>query len=511
MLFNSYVFLFLFLPLSLIGYYLFVHLGKGTAAKLVLTAASLIFYAYANPVYLLILLGSILFNYALCQGIVYERKRTGGRRAFCNALLIAGIAGNLGLLFYFKYYDFFVENLNAVFGTSFVLKGVILPLGISFFTFQQIGYVVDVWKGEAKVCSFLDYMLFVSYFPKLTQGPITVHEELLPQLAGIGKTRFSSERFTAGIYLFTMGMVKKVLVADTFGKAADWGYSNVGSLTGTDSLLLILFYALQLYFDFSGYCQMARGLSWIFGLELPVNFRSPYKASNIVDFWKGWHITLNRFFTRYIYIPLGGNRKGRWRMYANLLFIFLLSGLWHGAGWNFILWGALHGVLYLFTRMWQLHRKRVEDGQPVLLGKKKKSSGSVSAGRIAGTFLTFAFCCCAWVFFRAESVSQALAVFERLLHGGFALPSVGLMEGFNLDEFWYILKLAHLDSLPFAQYYLGIAITIGTLLVVFFAPNADEKAERFRPTAWNAAVTAFLFLWCTFSLSGVSSFLYFQF
>ena len=270
MLFNSYVFLFLFLPLSLIGYYLFVHLEKGTAAKLVLTAASLIFYAYANPVYLLILLGSILFNYALCQGIVYERKRTGGRRAFCNALLVAGIAGNLGLLFYFKYYDFFVENLNAVFGTSFVLKGVILPLGISFFTFQQIGYVVDVWKGEAKVCSFLDYMLFVSYFPKLTQGPITVHEELLPQLAGIGKTRFSSERFTAGIYLFTMGMVKKVLVADTFGKAADWGYSNVGSLTGTDSLLLILFYALQLYFDFSGYCQMARGLSWIFGLELPV-------------------------------------------------------------------------------------------------------------------------------------------------------------------------------------------------------------------------------------------------
>ena len=227
MLFNSYVFLFLFLPLSLIGYYLFVHLEKGTAAKLVLTAASLIFYAYANPVYLLILLGSILFNYALCQGIVYERKRTGGRRAFCNALLVAGIAGNLGLLFYFKYYDFFVENLNAVFRTSFVLKGLILPLGISFFTFQQIGYVVDVWKGEAKVCSFLDYMLFVSYFPKLTQGPITVHEELLPQLAGIGKTRFSSERFTAGIYLFTMGMVKKVLVADTFGKAADWGYSNV--------------------------------------------------------------------------------------------------------------------------------------------------------------------------------------------------------------------------------------------------------------------------------------------
>ena len=260
-------------------------------------------------------------------------------------MMAAGVLCNLGILFYFKYFDFFIENVNAVFGTSFLLKGILLPLGISFFTFQQIGFLVDTYRGEIRECTFLDYALFVSFFPQLIAGPIVNHNEMMPQFDKIGKQKLDWDRFAGGVFLFTLGMVKKVLVADTFGKAVNWGYANVLNLSGVDSVLLILFYVLQLYFDFSGYCNMARGLGWLFGIEIPVNFNSPYKAVSIVDFWKRWHITLSRFFTKNVYIPLGGNRKGRGRMYFNLFLIYLLSGIWHGAGWTFVLWSVTQGAV----------------------------------------------------------------------------------------------------------------------------------------------------------------------
>ena len=289
----SYIFIFLFLPLCLGGFYLFSHWGKSVPARLWLTGFSLWFYGYFNPSYLLIMACSILFNYAVFRGMqLVEKKCPGWRRP----MMILGVAGNLAVLFYFKYYDFFVENVNAVFGTSFVLKGILLPLGISFFTFQQIGFVVDAYRGEVKNCTFLDYALFVSFFPQLIAGPIVSQSEMLPQFAQIGKKKADPEKFAAGIYLFTLGMVKKVLVADTFGLAVDWGYSNIPALSSVDSLLLIFFYSIQLYFDFSGYCDMARGLAWMFGMEIPVNFNSPYKAVNIIEFWRRWHITLSRFF-----------------------------------------------------------------------------------------------------------------------------------------------------------------------------------------------------------------------
>ena len=339
------------------------------------------FYGYFNPSYLLIMACSILFNYAVFRGMqLVEKKCPGWRRP----MMILGVAGNLAVLFYFKYYDFFVENVNAVFGTSFVLKGILLPLGISFFTFQQIGFVVDAYRGEVKNCTFLDYALFVSFFPQLIAGPIVSQSEMLPQFAQIGKKKADPEKFAAGIYLFTLGMVKKVLVADTFGLAVDWGYSNIPSLSFVDSLLLIFFYSIQLYFDFSGYCDMARGLAWMFGMEIPVNFNSPYKAVNIIEFWRRWHITLSRFFRQYVYIPLGGNRKGRPRMYANLILIFLLSGIWHGAGWTFVTWGAAQGILYIITRAWQLYRK--DHPKPV-------------SAPAAGTLFTFCYYSFACVFF----------------------------------------------------------------------------------------------------------------
>lgn len=503
MLFNSYIFIFLFLPLCLGGFYLFAHRGKSVPARLWLTGFSLWFYGYFNPSYLLIMICSILFNYAVFKGMELAGRKS---PKWHRPVMIFGVAANLAVLFYFKYYDFFVENVNAVFGTSFVLKGILLPLGISFFTFQQIGFVVDAYRGEVKNCSFLDYALFVSFFPQLIAGPIVSQSEMLPQFAQIGRKRLDLEKFTAGIYLFTLGMVKKVLVADTFGLAVDWGYSNIPALSSVDSLLLVFFYSIQLYFDFSGYCDMARGLAWLFGMEIPVNFNSPYKAVNIIDFWRRWHITLSRFFRQYVYIPLGGNRKGRPRMYANLILIFLLSGIWHGAGWTFVTWGAAQGVLYIITRACQLYRK------------DHPRSGTAAALRFphrltmaAGTLFTFCYYSFACVFFRSETMTQAFAVFRRLFTGGIALPAASFLEGFNLDEFWYVIKLLRLDSLPYSSLYLPAIIILGTLLVIFLAPNAGQCAERFRPRAWNALLTAFLFLWCVLSLSGVSSFLYFNF
>lgn len=502
MLFNSYIFLFLFLPFCLGGFYLFAHWGKAVPAKLWLTGFSLWFYGYFNPSYLLIMIFSILFNY-VCFRLINAAKANWSR-----IIMAAGVICNLGILFYFKYFDFFIENVNAVFGTSFLLKGILLPLGISFFTFQQIGFLVDTYRGEIRECSFLDYALFVSFFPQLIAGPIVNHNEMMPQFEKIGKQKLDWDRFAGGVFLFTLGMVKKVLVADTFGKAVSWGYANVLDLSGVDSALLILFYVLQLYFDFSGYCNMARGLGWLFGIEIPVNFNSPYKAVSIVDFWKRWHITLSRFFTKNVYIPLGGNRKGRGRMYFNLFLIYLLSGIWHGAGWTFVLWSVTQGVLYIVTRMWQLHQK-----------EKREKSGRAKAGgpvrghvvKAAGILFTFVYFSLTCVFFRSETVGQALEIFRHLLTGGVALPAEAMMQSFNLDEFWYVIKLLHLDSLPYSQMYLGGIITAVTMAVVFLAPNADEVAVRFRPKAWNALVTAGLFLWCVLSLSGVSSFLYFNF
>lgn len=494
MLFNSYLFLLLFFPLCLLGYYGFAGKGRGREAKIWLLGFSLWFYGYFNLQYLIIMLVSILFNFAVHRMLLGETEEK--RRKLWMA---GGAAVNLGVLFYFKYFDFFAENINALFGTSIVLQKVVLPLGISFFTFQQVGFLVDSYRRETGECDLVEYGLFVSFFPQLIAGPIVSFGEMMPQFQQIGKKKADWERFAKGAYLFTLGLSKKVLVADTFGRAVEYGYGTVASLSSTDALLLILFYTLQLYFDFSGYCDMARGLGWMMGIEIPVNFHSPYKAVNIIDFWKRWHITLNRFFLKYVYIPLGGNRKGRGRMYANLFTVFFLSGLWHGAGWNFLLWGVMHGVLYVLTRLYQEARKRN--------GTYREAAGWRRAAGIAGTFL---YVNLAWVFFHG-SVEQGVQLLKRVWSGGFSLPSLGMYDIFNLEEFWYVMKILRLDLLPGSGMYLMIAVTVGTLLVLFGCRNAGELAERFRPNGRNLLVTAALFVWCTLSLSGVSTFLYFNF
>lgn len=530
MLFNSYIFIFLFFPLCLAGLYLLEHMGRPKAAKLWLTAFSLWFYGYFNLHYLMIMAGSILFNYLITRLLIQSRKKS---------ILISGICVNLAVLFYFKYYDFFVENINALFGADFLLKHILLPLGISFFTFQQIGFLVDVYRGETAAENFVDYALFVSFFPQLIAGPIVNGAEMLPQLARIGKRTFSPALFTKGLYLFVLGMAKKVLLADTFGIAVDYGYQNLTALNSVDALLVMAFYTIQLYFDFSGYCDMARGLGWMMGIEIPVNFNSPYRAHNPVEFWKRWHITLNRFLLRYVYIPLGGNRKGKRRMLCNLFLVFCISGIWHGAGWNYVVWGMLHGAVYVLVRLWQLRevgRGADNNGQEKgamvsagVSGRADMGSGSLeqleNAGksgkklrttsralsRFCSVACTWLFINIAWVFFRAADIGQAFALFGRMINGGIALPSAGITDAFNLDEFWYGMKVLHLTNLPYSGIYLCIVFLAVSLWLIFFHKNAGEMAENFTPKVGNLVTTAVLFLWCALSLSGVSTFLYFNF
>ena len=317
--------------------------------------------------------------------------------------LVIGIVLNLGVLFYFKYYNFFVSAINDAFNTSILIKKILLPLGISFFTFQQIGFLVDTYRGEVKEVSFVDYALFVSFFPQLIAGPIVSQSEMIPQFRDLKKHSWDGEGFYRGLTLFVFGLAKKVLVADTLGSAVDIGYSSLPVMGGLDSFLIMIWYSLQLYFDFSGYCDMARGLARMLGFNIPVNFDSPYKSDNIIEFWKHWHITLTRFFTKYVYIPLGGNRKGNVRMLINILIIYFLSGLWHGAGYNFILWGMLHGILYVITRAIGLY------------GNDKCIINKIP--RVIKRLFTFIYVSFAWVYFRAESISQGNELIRNILTG----------------------------------------------------------------------------------------------
>lgn len=535
MLFNSYIFIFLFLPLCLVGFYILQN-KQATLAKVWLTCFSLWFYGYFNQYYLLIMICSIIGNYFIHCRIVEARNRKINieivapnsqssspkikQVRFTNRskyIMITGVTINLLVLFYFKYFDFVIDNVNSLFGSSISLRNILLPLGISFFTFQQISFLADTYRGELDEVSFIDYALFVSFFPQLIAGPIVVHEEMMPQFDRIGNDSRSKEEkleiFTKGVYVFVLGLAKKVLIADTFGIAVDLAYSNVNAINGFESLITVVFYSLQLYFDFSGYCDMAKGIAGMFGMRIANNFNSPYKATNIVEFWKRWHITLSRFFTKNIYIPLGGNRKGEVRMYINYLIVFFLSGLWHGAGWNFILWGMLHGVLYVVTKWWLNYKKKtsVIKNKTVITGKKRMKNWETNTTKVISCALMFTYVSIAWVYFRASSVEQANTLFMNIFTKPWALPGSGFTESFNLGEFWYILKILKIATLPYAEYYIMILFGAVTLAITFFGKNIDELAEKFKPTILNAVVTAVLFIWCVVSLSGVSTFLYFNF
>lgn len=466
-----------YLPLTMAVYFGLNRLKKYNAAKVSLVIASLIFYGYQEISYVWIILSSILMNYLACR--LLERLPK-----YKKLVVSIGVIANIALLGYFKYFDFLLENINALTGSHFDYLNIALPLGISFFTFQQVSYLIDAGRGECASHSFLDYILFVTFFPQLVAGPIVSHDEMLPQFACMENKRPDSANLVQGIQAFAIGLFKKVIVADNFGKIVSYGYGHIPSLNSLEAILTILAYTIQIYFDFSGYCDMATGIGLMFNIQLPMNFNSPYKATTIVEFWKRWHITLTRFLTKYVYIPLGGNRKGRLRTCVNILIVFLVSGFWHGAGYTFILWGLLHGIANVLCRL----------------------CGKVIA-RIPGWInwiINFVFLNLTWTIFRASSIDQAWQLICRVVSGGFRI-NVELAE---------TLSQPVLVSLP-AQFFPILWVVIGytviTMGVSVFTRNTNEIISRRLAGTGSLIWTYILFIAGVLSLSGVSTFLYFNF
>ena len=515
MLFNSYAFIFLFLPVALLGFFQFARLSHAWAAGW-LAAASLFFYGWWNPAYVGLLLASILGNYSF--GLWIVRSGTALRR---KRLLLFAVGSNLLLLAYFKYANFFLDSLGAVTGAQLGLGEIILPLGISFFTFTQIAFLVDTYQGKVREFDFIHYTLFVTYFPHLIAGPVLHHKEMMPQFAHPATYRFSYENMAVGGTIFVIGLFKKVIIADGLAvyvapvfdaPAAGIAPTFVEAWGGA------LCYTLQLYFDFSGYSDMAIGLSRMFGVILPLNFHSPYKSVNIIEFWRRWHMTLSRFLRDYLYIPLGGNRKGRLRRYLNLLITMLLGGLWHGAGWTFVIWGGLHGVYLMVNHAWHTLRRALgQDPHRPLFWP----------WHVLSVLLTFLCVVVAWVFFRATDFHGALALLSAMFGGnGFELPDHWLPKWGSVG-IW--LAAQGVDFAPQHGLLPGGAINWIwiSLLLVWFAPNTQQIMTDFRPALesagepprwlrWRPTAATGLLIWALafvaiINLNRESAFLYFQF
>ena len=487
MLFNSYIFILLFLPCTLIGYFVLNHFGKHTAAQIFLIGMSLWFYGYFNPKYLLIIIGSIAVNYGFSL-LLQQNERPISQRKF---YLVMGLILDVGCLFTFKYYDFFVGSINIAFKENFTLLHLALPLGISFYTFQQISYLVDSYRGKTKEYTFLEYMLFVVFFPQLIAGPIVQHSEMIPQFREEERWHLNQKNLALGLYIFSLGLFKKVLIADTFGKVVANGFKNVDTLTTLAAIVVSVSYTLQLYFDFSGYCDMAIGVGNMLNIDLPANFNSPYKALSIGDFWKRWHMSLTRFLREYVYFPLGGSKKGCWRTYLNTMIVFLISGIWHGANWTFIVWGVLHGVFNCISRFIKPVWDRV--WKPIRW------------------FVTFSIVNALWVIFRADSLQQAWIFLQRMFGRNDFTLDRGYELYFKLKEFNFIEgRLPFLKNLSDSVYWLYAIIFFGLAFgIIFFGKNSKEI--RFKPTVARALLTVVLMVWSILSLSGVSEFLYFDF
>lgn len=419
MLFNSFEFILFFLPLVLLVYYQLQLRSRQGVALYWLVLASLFFYGWWKPEYLLLIVGSVVFNYKIGELL------TSGSDALKRPLLYFSVAANLASIGYFKYANFFVDNLNAISGSSYHLETIILPLAISFFTFQQITYLIDAYRGETEEHNFRNYALFVTFFPQLIAGPIVHHKEMLPQFLSNEQQRFCSRNLIVGLTIFVIGLVKKVVIADG---VAPYSNSVFTMAEAGETIFLLeawtgaIAYSLQIYFDFSGYSDMAIGIARMFGIVLPINFNSPYKSTSIVEFWRRWHMTLSRFLRDYLYFSLGGNRKGPVRRQVNLLTTMLLGGLWHGAGWTFIIWGGLHGLFLIINHGWRSLR--------VMAGLSGKSSSM--AGVVFARTITLLCIVVAWVYFRAESVEGA----HQVLSGMAGFNGMVLAETWRESSLW---------------------------------------------------------------------------
>ncbi|QDF29531.1 MBOAT family O-acyltransferase [Halarcobacter anaerophilus] len=487
MLFNSYEFIFAFLPIVFFVYFYLLNKRLIVGAKGFLVFSSLFFYSWWNIVYLPLILSSMLFNYVIGNSLNNSEEKI---KSFPRkSILIFGIVANLSLLGYFKYADFFIENVNLALDSSISLLHLALPLAISFFSFQQIAYLVDSYRKETKEYDFLNYALFVTFFPQLIAGPIVHHKEMMPQFASKWNLVKNYKNIALGLFIFSIGLFKKVVIADTFAVWATNGFDTALTLNFFEAWATSLSYTFQLYFDFSGYTDMAIGAALLFNIKLPINFNSPYKALDIQDFWRRWHITLSRFLRDYIYIPLGGNRKGSFRTYSNLMITFLLGGLWHGAGWTFVFWGFLHGIALCTHRVWKY------------LG--------FTLPKVIAWIVTFNFVNIAWVFFRAKEWDDAI----KVLKGMFGFSTIVIDSKFEknlafLEEYGIVFGRVTYDITGGSEVLNWIII--GFLLILCFK-NSNERKSIFKTDIKYLVFVVFLFVYSIFKINTFSEFLYFNF
>ena len=474
MLFNSFEFILFFLPVVFCGYF-FLNKRKLTSlSRWWLLGASLFFYGWWNVYYMPLIIGSVMFNFAITQAMVKRRDMQSGWMSPVR-LLQLGLIFNIGFLACFKYVDFFLENVNAGFGTDFNLLNLALPLAISFYTLQQIAFIIDSYEGLVDEKNFLDYALFVTFFPQLIAGPIVHHSEVMPQFANIKNKLLTVSNINRGLFIFSIGLFKKIILADTFAKWATQGFDIATSLSFFEAWATSLSYTFQIYFDFSGYTDMAIGAALIFNIKLPQNFNSPYVATNIVDFWKRWHITLTNFITTYVYTPLLRlfERITFSKMMIAILGSFLISGLWHGASWTFVIWGLMHGLGIVVFHCWKKFVK-------------------VKFHRFVSWFITFNFINVTFVVFRATTVEDIFKVLKGMTGLNGAQFDVAWLEGINgsnLTALWLVAGM----------------------LICLLAKNSAEQLKQFSPGYKTAGMTIGTLGLGILSLNKISEFLYFNF
>lgn len=484
MLFNSYIFIFLFLPVTLLLWYLCNRLKRYKLAQFIIVVLSLVFYSYYNWKDAIVILFSISGNWCFSKWM--EREKGNVRIGFI------GILFNISILCFFKYWNFLIENVNLVFASQFSLKKIIFPLGISFYTIQQISFIADRMRGAAPHYSLLDYASYVIFFPQLIAGPIVSHEDLVPQFQDNEKRKLKLENLVMGISIFSIGLGKKVLLADSLGRVVDAGFSEIGLLDSISAIVVMLSFTFQLFFDFSGYCDMAAGIGYMMNIKLPQNFDSPYKAASVGEFWKRWHMTLNAFFTQYIYIPLGGGRCVRWKWIRNVMIVFLISGIWHGANWTFIIWGILHGIAVVAERAslfskWSLKVR---------------------------WFMTFIFLVLSWVLFRSDSMNMAFQFYKKL----FSFSNTGYLADLsgNLIDFKFYFLRSCINrfggNVAVSSFQILLLILLLILSVVCCTKRSCliELPQKCL-TKKDMLLFAVIFSLSVVSLSGVTIFLYFNF
>jgi D-alanyl-lipoteichoic acid acyltransferase DltB (MBOAT superfamily) len=514
MLFNSLEFLFLFLPIGWGVYYWLYNRFRVNAPFVWLAAISLFYYGWWSPKYLLLLIGSKGFNYLIGKLLFRLPKKHG------KPILIFALIANLALLIYFKYTAFIVQNINAIASTQIPIPHIILPLAISFFTFQQIAYVVDVYQGKVPKHGFLEYLLFVTFFPQLIAGPIVHHNEMMPQFAHrLNKDTWRTNVET-GLTLLIMGLFKKSVLADSLSPLVSPVFNAADAnqvFTGLEAWTAALAYTFQLYFDFSGYSDMALGAACMFGIRLPVNFYSPYKSTCIIEFWRRWHMTLSRFLRDYVYIPLGGSRLSSKRRYLNLMVTMLIGGLWHGAAWNFLIWGGLHGGYLMLNHGWR-----------ALIQHRSFSRAAQFPTKVWAQSLTFLAVVIAWVFFRAESLHAAKNILMKMFSphlDSYSQEYLHAVETLNAAK--WISLFGSTSLFP----YVAPSLLILCAAITFFMPNSIQLVPNFQPTSyiyqehsehrtvrmqWRpttswAVFLAILAFMSILGLRGVSEFIYYQF